>query len=81
MEWMNIQQWTIATVAAAVTMTIGFISYTHNYVFTRSEGASLTETVRVNTNDVKTIRSDIYHELQQINGRLGKIEGKISNQH
>jgi len=79
---MNLQAWISATVVSAITMavtlTLGFVSYTHGYIFTRTEGESLTKRVETNDSETKLLKTKIYDELKKTNERLSNIEGRLS---
>jgi len=77
---MKPQAWIIATVISAITMTIGLVSYTHGYVYTRTEAQTLSRKVELNTSDLKDMNKNIYDELIKIRTHIGKIEGKLSRQ-
>lgn len=80
---MNLQAWIIATVVSAITMaatlTLGFVTYTHGYVFPRTEAESLTKRIEIIEVETKSIKNKIYDELKTTNERLSKIEGRLSH--
>lgn len=66
-------------VTAGTLLTLGQLYAVQELVYTRPEAMAQLKRMDTFEADSKTLRKDLYHELQNLNIKLARIEGRLRN--